>query len=368
MKILLLSAYDADSHKRWRQELMAHCSSECWTSLSLPPRYFSWRIRGNALTWALGQKRLLEQPYDRVLATSMVDLATLRGLIPALGRVPTCVYFHENQFAYPTTNAQHRSVEPQMVNLYTALSADSVRFNSDYNRTTFLQGVGELLRKLPDAVPNGVVEELEQKSGVLPVPLSAECFQKPSGVETPLATEKLTLIWNHRWEYDKGPDRLLALVRELIDRKIEFTLHVVGQQFRQQPAEFDALHELLASHHSLGAWGYQASVSDYRCLLIQSDLALSTAVHDFQGLALQEAVAAGCLPVAPRRMAYPQWFGDELCYAAHESITTEVSAAADVIENYWQQWQMQRLPPPPCLQHLSWDSQLSHYRQWLKAL
>ncbi len=65
----------------------------------------------------------------------------------------------------------------------------------------------------------------------------------------------------------------------------------------------------------LGTWGYLAKRADYLSLLDQSHLVLSTAQHDFQGLAVLEAVAAGCIPVVPSRLAYPEWFGPQYCYA-----------------------------------------------------
>ena len=131
MHILLLNAYDTDSHKSWCQGLMNQLSQYKWQCLTLPGRYFSWRIRGNALSFAYGeQANLLKQKYDLIIATSMVDLATLKGLVPHLAQIPSVLYFHENQFAYPKSQAQHASIEPQMVNLYAALSADKVIFNS----------------------------------------------------------------------------------------------------------------------------------------------------------------------------------------------------------------------------------------------
>jgi len=95
MRILLLSAYDAHSHRRWRQGLVAAFPEWRWTVLTLPPRFFSWRVRGNSLSWAFSERETLEQSYDVLVATSMTDLSALKGLVPAL------VYCHENQFAYP---------------------------------------------------------------------------------------------------------------------------------------------------------------------------------------------------------------------------------------------------------------------------
>ena len=167
MKILLLSAYDAASHQRWRRGLESAFPDYQWEVLVLPARYFSWRIRGNGLSWAYGQREILEQPYQLIVATSMVDLATLKGLVPLLAATPSIVYFHVNQFAYPANERQRNSLEPAMVNLYSALAADRIVFNSEYNRSSFMSGVSQLLKKLPDFVPPGIVEQLQQRSELL---------------------------------------------------------------------------------------------------------------------------------------------------------------------------------------------------------
>ena len=149
MRVLLLSAYAARSHVHWQQSLQAMFPEWHWQVLSLPPRYFSWRVRGNPLSWALQERATLEAGYDLLLATSMVDLATLRGLVPCLAQIPSVLYFHENQFDYPQDRQQHSLLEAQMVSLYAALVADHLLFNSHYNRDSFLGGVRALLHRLP---------------------------------------------------------------------------------------------------------------------------------------------------------------------------------------------------------------------------
>lgn len=313
MKILLLSAYDAASHRQWYQSLQQAFTTVEWTVLALPPRYFSWRVRGNSLSWAFSNRQQLEQGYDLLIATSMVDLSALRGFVPALARIPTLVYFHENQFAYPRNARQFISVEPQLLNIYTALAADKVVFNSEYNRRTFLQGAEQLLAKLPDAVPSGLMDLLTASSAVVPVPLADACFQQRQ-IER---QGPLQLLWNHRWEYDKGPDRLLAAVRSLaVSLRSPVRLHIVGQQFRQVPEAFAAIAALIdSSEHLLaGHWGFIADPTEYRQLLGQADVVVSTAEHDFQGLAVLEAVAAGCVPLVPDRLCYSEWFGAEYRY------------------------------------------------------
>jgi len=139
-RILLLSAYQADSHAWWTQWLEQRFADIDWRRLTLPGRHFKWRIRGNPLSW-IDQIAAASEGVDRVLATSMVDLATLRGLHPALAAIPTDYYFHENQFAYPVGPEQRPSLEPQIVQLYGALAADRLLFNSEWNRRSFLDGV-----------------------------------------------------------------------------------------------------------------------------------------------------------------------------------------------------------------------------------
>lgn len=347
MRILLLSAYDAVSHRYWRQGLVKAFPEHQWTVLSLPPRYFAWRIRGNSLSWAFNERATLEQPYDLIVATSMVDLTGLKGLVPALANIPTLVYFHENQFAYPESAHAVKSVEPQILNLYNALAADRIVFNSAFNRDTLLQGARKLLHKLPDQVPPDLVALIEQKSEVIPVPLPAEVFcpSKPS-------TGPLKLVWNHRWEYDKGPELLKAAVEQMLAANLDFRLNLVGQQFRHTPAVFEDIKQLLEQHQKLGLWGHIESVQEYRALLQGSDAVLSTALHDFQGIAVLEGVAAGCTPVVPDRLAYRELFTEEYRYSEQGeaiSLTKSLEQLAALKEAG------QALPCPD-IEHLRWNA------------
>lgn len=314
MRVLLLSAYDAPSHRHWHQCLREGLADWDWQLLTLPPRHFSWRVRGNPLHWSIAERAVLERPYDLLLATSMVDIATLRGLVPALAGMPAVMYFHENQFAYPEGRGEHGMLEAQMASLYSALAADLLLFNSDYNRSSFLAGSEELLKRLPDFVPDGIATGLSNKSYILPVPISVPPHAPP--VAAPgLDSQGIQVLWNHRWEYDKGPAQLLEIVELLLAGDSVFTLHMVGQQFRERPPEFATLAARLDKAGALGHQGYVENAESYQGLLCACDVVLSTALHDFQGLAVLEACAAGCTPVVPDRLVYPEWFAPEFRYA-----------------------------------------------------
>ncbi|EHJ04556.1 glycosyl transferase, group 1 [Marinobacter manganoxydans MnI7-9] len=297
-----------------------------WQSLVLPPRFFRWRIRGNPLSWL--NEPLLQEHWDLIIATSMVDLATLRGLHPRLAHTPCLLYMHENQFAFPVSSGQNSSADPQMVNLYSALSADCVIFNSGWNRDSFLAGATSFLQKLPDEVPEGLIETLRDKSRVIPVPIEDRLFAD----RRPLMNRACPhLLWNHRWEYDKGPDRLLKFLQVLDQRSMPFRLSVVGERFRSYPKAFDRIREQFG--HCIEHWGFLESREDYDHLLRQADIVISTALHDFQGLSMLEAMASGCVPLAPDRLAYREYV-PELCrYDSHEQdAEREAEAAADSLE------------------------------------
>ena len=337
-RVLLLSAYDADSHKYWREHLVSAFPQWQWQVLSLPPRYFSWRIRGNGFYWSQAEQACLNQPYDLIVATSMVDLATLRGLVPALTQTPTLLYFHENQFAYPASDQQIKSLEPCLVNLYSALAADLVVFNSRYNLNSFMSGVRKFLRDMPDFIPDEdtLVSKLVSKSSVLPVPIQAADIsnQEISANRWGTANNSADsdrfipkLVWNHRWEYDKGVDRLLVFLQACEDINFEISLSVTGRAFRQVPKEMTEIENKFG--HCLVHFGFCESRESYLNILSSSHFVLSTAIHEFQGLAVMEAMALGCLPWVPNRLAYPDYVAAEFCYPSYDKdITQEAQLAA----------------------------------------
>ena len=142
------------------------------------------------MSWAFGeQAALLQADYDLVIATSMTDLSSLRGFVPSLAQIPTILYFHENQFAYPATNKARANVEPQILNLYSALAADKLLFNSEFNYQSFMDGASALLKKLPDQIPTNLIERLKARASVLAVPLVK--------VRVKEEVEKLTVTKQH---------------------------------------------------------------------------------------------------------------------------------------------------------------------------
>ncbi|WP_051310625.1 tRNA-queuosine alpha-mannosyltransferase domain-containing protein [Zooshikella ganghwensis] len=351
-RILLLSPYDAVSHCYWHKGLVKAFPAIEWTVLTLPARFFSWRIRGNSLTLGLGYRDILLQPYDLIIATSMTDLSALRGMVPTLSKIPTILYFHENQFVYPIQENVVDSVGAQVITLYSALVADCVVFNTIYNQETFLYGAKKLLGQLPDGVPVNVIPEIVQKCRVVPVPLQEDHFfqLKPTVPE-----QKLQIIWNHRWEYDKAPERFFSAIAQLVTKTRNICVHVVGQQFRNKPTCFAKFYQKYAD--IVGKWGFVENREEYYQLLASSDVVVSTALHDFQGIAIQEAVALGCIPVVPNRLAYPHLFAEDYCYPSNtEAHEQEAEHLAKRLYQLVIAKQKNKLPQAPMMQKWYWSS------------
>jgi glycosyltransferase involved in cell wall biosynthesis len=117
------------------------------------------------------------------------------------------------------------------------------------------------------------------------------------------------IVWNQRWEYDKDPGTMLRALYALADEGLDFRVALAGENFRVQPAEFEAARGRLGAR--LVHYGYAESLADYARLLWDADIVLSTAIHEFFGVSIVEAVYCGCLPILPRRLSYPELIPSE---------------------------------------------------------
>jgi len=321
-----------------------------FTVQTLPARYFSWRFRGNPLSWL---ELDLDPLPDAIIATSMTDIATLKGLHSGLQDVPTMLYFHENQFAYPDSHDATHLVDRQLTSLYSSLAADRLVFNSDYNRQTFLMGVDDLIKRFPDGVPAGIVQRLETASLVCPVPLDDNWFDQTEETDSP---GQLNVVWNHRWEHDKGPDLLLEIVERLLITCVPFMMHLLGQRYRQVPETMTKVLELLAENGKLASSEFVESRDDYQQVLASADIVLSTSGHEFQGLAVLEAAAMGCRPLVPDRLVYPELYPLDFRYASADE------AVAKLV--LWQE----SMPTAPDMSQFAWRAQAPVYGRLINEL
>jgi glycosyltransferase involved in cell wall biosynthesis len=125
-----------------------------------------------------------------------------------------------------------------------------------------------------------------------------------SGV--PVAPGVPLVLWNQRWDHDKNPKEVLDALIQLADAGVAFQVALVGENKRVNPREFIEARAYLGER--VVAYGF-LDRPDYVELLGRADVVVSAAEHEFFGIAVVEAMAAGCVPVLPTRQSYPELVG-----------------------------------------------------------
>ncbi|KAK2174365.1 hypothetical protein NP493_807g01008 [Ridgeia piscesae] len=234
--------------------------------------------------------------------------------------------------------------------------------------TSFLDNIASFMKLIPDHRPRGLADQIRPKCRVIHFPIQfpdlckdnipvtrptcltsmsqsagdeddcvgdrktsgdgnnrtmsseTQCGQKAMEqlhlVEGPDTTDSamrpLHIVWPHRWEHDKDPDTFFHTLYELHKQGLLFKVSVLGETYSDVPDIFAEAAEMLKSH--IVAWGFQPSKDDYYRHLVAADVVVSTAAHEFFGVAMLEAVYLGCYPLCPRKLVYPEIFPDECLY------------------------------------------------------
>ncbi len=304
LHVAILEPYYGGSHAAFVDALIAGSRHRCTLS-TLPARKWKWRMRGAAIWFARDDRSWMTQggngPIDLILVSDMLGVSDLRALLPvAMGSVPIVSFFHENQLTYPLPAHEERDFQYGMTNITSCLAADAVAFNSRFHLDDFLTAVTALLAKMPDYVPADVVLDIRRKSTVLSPPVCVDPADRPAGP----ADKPWTILWCHRWEFDKNPEPFFDALIRLDEAGCGFDLVLAGQQFRTAPPVFEDAWDRLGRHiiHA----GYIADRAAYVDLLRRCDLVVSTAIQENFGIAVLEAILAGCQPLLPNRLAYPE--------------------------------------------------------------
>ena len=302
LRILALEPYFGGPHADFLDGLRA-ASRHQWTLLAMPARHWKWRMRGAAIHLAREAAPLSRRGFDLVFASDFLNAADWRALAPAaLARLPLITYFHENQLSYPLEPGQRRDPQFGFINLATAQASTQLWFNSAFHRDALLAAWRALLAKMPDFVPPGLVDGLAAKSLVMPPGANLAPFAP--GAARSRREAPLTILWNHRWEFDKNPEAFFDVLFFLAEERVPFRLAVLGEAMRKWPPVFEKARKRLADR--LVQFGYVPKREAYEQQVCRADVAVSTAFHEFFGLPMIEAIAGGCFPLMPARLSYPE--------------------------------------------------------------
>jgi len=206
-------------------------------------------------------------------------------------------------------------------------AADIVLFNSQFNCTSFLDNVQPFLKIQPDFKIKQIREQIEKKCQVLYFPVKFQRF--PNKRETPKEDnpdldqdqECLHLIWPHRWEHDKNPKLLAETLYELNGRNVDFKVTICGESYQETPEAFDNIQEKLGN--KLVNFGHLER-DEYVKTLLSGDIVISTADHEFFGVAMLEATYCGCYPIVPNKLVYPEIYPKENLYNTSNALVKKL--------------------------------------------
>jgi len=331
MEILLIEPYYTGSHQAWADGYARH-SRHVVRTLTLPGRFWKWRMHGGAVTLARMYRERQVQA-DLLLATDMLDLSTFLALTRDLTHnVPTTLYMHENQLTYPPRPGEKRDLHYGFINYASMLCVDRVFFNSQFHLESWFDELPRLLKHFPDCNELPTVRELRARSEVLPLGLALVRFDAHRPSEP--ARGPAIILWNHRWEYDKNPGEFLqALYNTLAERGVDFKVVLLGEAFVRVPPEFEEARGRL--QECILQFGHVEGYAEYARWLWRADIMVSTALHDFFGAAVVEAMYCGCWPILPWLLAYPQFVPEayraRCLYHSHEELLALLQQAIEEV-------------------------------------
>jgi len=297
MKFLFLEPFYGGSHRDFAKGLVAHSRHDIHL-VTLPARFWKWRMRGAALHFirTLGDLSV----YDGIITTGLMSLADFTALCDGR-RPPVLLYLHESQITYPLAPGERMDMQFGFTDITTALCADRILFNSQFHYDRYFAELPGFIGRMPEFKPRWAVDAIRSKAGVL----YPGCRFDPALPEPAALPEGPPLIvWNHRWEFDKNPNPFFAALDRVDQLGVDFRLVILGETSQVKPRAFLEARSRFGS--KIVQYGYVASKRVYTQWLAKSFVAVSTAIQENFGIAVVEAMRYGCLPLLPRRLSYPE--------------------------------------------------------------
>ncbi|MDH3838383.1 MAG: DUF3524 domain-containing protein [Desulfobacteraceae bacterium] len=361
MKFLFLEPFFGGSHKDFARGLVSHSKYKI-DLVTLPARFWKWRMRGAALYFVKKIPPL--KSYDGLITTDLMSLSDFKALCGPFCP-PSMVYFHENQLTYPLAPGESRDFQFGFTDITTSLAADRILFNSQTHFDAFFSKLPVFLNMMPEYQPKWVVDEIRNKADVL----YPGChFPAPVNIPNVLPEEDLPplIVWNHRWEFDKNPAGFFNALDKILERGLNFRLALLGENFQVVPKEFIAARKRFKNR--IVWYGYEESREKYRQWLMQGTIVVSTANQENFGISVVEAIRYGCIPLLPDRLSYPEiipevFHGDFL----YKDQTELVEKLSFLILNYSHFTEKQR-HLSAAMERFAWENMINQYDEILKNL
>lgn len=321
MRFLFLEPFFGGSHREFAEGLISYSRHQI-DLVTLPARFWKWRMRGAALYFI--KKISALSAYDGLITSDLMSLSDFK----ALGRgkcPPTLVYLHENQFTYPLSPGERMDYQFGFTDITTAIAADRIVFNSQTHRDAYFEALPKFINMMPEYRPKWVVDDIRAKVDILyPGCRFGVEISPDENFERSLPS---LIIWNHRWEFDKNPDAFFNALDAVRTAGMDFRLALLGETSQAVPKAFIKAREQYG--RQIIHYGYVKSRERYLHWLRRGAIVVSTALQENFGIAVVEAIRFGCIPLLPMRLSYPEIipaeFHDRVLYRNQNDLIAKLS-------------------------------------------
>jgi glycosyltransferase involved in cell wall biosynthesis len=301
MNILILEPFLGGSSKPFLNGLLDYSRHKLFP-VTLTDKYWKWRQHGSSIN--LADLALdVNEPIDLIVASNFTNLPAFISLVRGrFANTPILLYMHENQITKPLPAGEDRDITYCYVNFLSTMVADRVVFSSKFHFDTFFAALPEFLDQFGEFAHKETIQTIRAKSEVLYPGLFLkrhDQWRKPKR-----ANDRLVVLWNQRWEFDRNPSMFFRIMNRLDDAGCQFDLILAGDSEFEKPIEFERAQKRYGER--VLHYGFVSNYEEYTRLLDLGDVVVSTSDHEFFGVAILEAIYCGNHPVLPRKLTYPE--------------------------------------------------------------
>ncbi|HTL28251.1 MAG TPA: DUF3524 domain-containing protein [Tepidisphaeraceae bacterium] len=270
--------------RRVMLETVIHCSRHRWTLLKLPPRRIERRLTTAAVWFSEQLSRHWVGRTDLLFTSEAMNLSDLYRFMPNLLKVPSVVYFHDNQLP-PVESKIDGPLD--LINLNTAAAATEIWFNSLYHLKTFLGKASALVKRHPELAGRNPLPDITGKARVMTPPVGFSQLHDVMQTDA-VERDRRTIFVETRDADNNLLNGALAILKR---RSEDFRLVTVGPVDELTPdLPRTTLPENDPNAHLRG--------------LMESKIFISTRKNATADHHAVRALAAGCWPLFPKTGMY----------------------------------------------------------------